>query len=157
MQEEVLSKLRDVHLPQAPSWWPPALGYYLVFLMSVLIITLLIILYRRTEPARLIKKQLMLEVKEAEEHFLKTNDKALLQAQVASIVRRILAYKKAGPALLSTELSSFALEKSKIFPNKENTALLFTLLQEERYQKEPQIDGHRLIYCARELVKKCRI
>ena len=37
MQADPLQHLRDVHLPQAPSWWPPAPGWWLLALLGLLI------------------------------------------------------------------------------------------------------------------------
>lgn len=33
---EQLEKLRDIHLPQPPGWWPPAPGWWLLGLLAVL-------------------------------------------------------------------------------------------------------------------------
>lgn len=157
MQDEVLSQLRDVHLPEAPSWWPLALGYWLVFFLLALLIVLLVLLYRRKAPSRLIKKQLIKELDRAQAQFGASPDNALLQAHINGMVRRLMAYRQLSPEFLSTKLSLESKELRSVFPNTKNTAELFELLEKERYQREPEIDATRLIYCARELVKKCRI
>lgn len=157
MQDEVLSQLRDVHLPQAPSWWPPAIGYYFLFILVAIVIFLFVLLYRRREPGRLIKKQLMKELDDVQAQFGGAQDNALLQAQINAMVRRLIAYKQLSPKFLSTELSDKNEEIKRVFPNSKNTAELFALLEKERFQKDPELDAMRLIHCARELVKKCRI
>jgi hypothetical protein len=40
--------LKDIHLPEAVSWWPPALGWWLLALISVLLLATLIIWSIRT-------------------------------------------------------------------------------------------------------------
>ena len=46
-EQELLAQLRDVHVPQAPGWWPPAIGWWLVgFLLLALILGALLWLRR---------------------------------------------------------------------------------------------------------------
>ncbi|MBL4782619.1 MAG: DUF4381 domain-containing protein [Porticoccaceae bacterium] len=39
MTQPMLEQLRDIHLPQAVHWWPPAPGWWLVALLSLALIT----------------------------------------------------------------------------------------------------------------------
>lgn len=32
----ILAQLRDVHIPEAPGWWPPAVGWWLIFFAVVI-------------------------------------------------------------------------------------------------------------------------
>ncbi|MBM4203669.1 MAG: DUF4381 domain-containing protein [Gammaproteobacteria bacterium] len=38
MQDDPLSRMRDVHLPDAPGWWPPALGWWLLAALILLLV-----------------------------------------------------------------------------------------------------------------------
>ncbi len=46
-----LSQLRDIHLPQPVSWWPPAPGWWMVLTASI-VLPLLLLLLRRLARAR---------------------------------------------------------------------------------------------------------
>ena len=35
MESDLLQQLRDIHLPMAPSWWPPAPGWWLLTLLAL--------------------------------------------------------------------------------------------------------------------------
>lgn len=46
-QANPLDQLKDIHLPDAIVWWPPALGWWLVAIISLSLITLLTIFISR--------------------------------------------------------------------------------------------------------------
>ena len=46
-QPDPLSDLRDIHLPDPVSWWPPALGWWMVFGLGIVLIVLAVWGYRR--------------------------------------------------------------------------------------------------------------
>ena len=45
--QDPLAQLRDIHLPQAISWWPPAIGWWLLGLLALLLVALLFYCLRR--------------------------------------------------------------------------------------------------------------
>ncbi len=48
MPDDPLADLRDIHLPADPSWWPPAIGWWLVAgLLALLIVGLVIFIRHR--------------------------------------------------------------------------------------------------------------
>lgn len=157
MNNEILSQLRDVHLPGSPSWWPPAVGYYIVVFLIVLLIFLGWLFYRKTHPGRLIKRQAKAELLKAERQYRRTQEVGPLQAEVSSIVRRLAAYKAHSPVLLSHEPADLYKGVKAVYPNAKKAQELLVLLEKDRYQKEGQVDGQRLILLAHELVKQCRI
>ncbi len=62
MQNDPLDQLRDVHLPEAPQWWPPAPGWWIVALLVLLLLAYVIYgtvqWYRRTAPRRAAVREL---------------------------------------------------------------------------------------------------
>jgi len=56
MESDPLQQLRDVHLPPDPTWWPPAVGWWLIAALAVAAAVWLILqavqAYRRRAPLR---------------------------------------------------------------------------------------------------------
>ncbi|MBT8131166.1 MAG: DUF4381 domain-containing protein [Gammaproteobacteria bacterium] len=44
--------LRDIHLPEAIGWWPPAPGWWLLAILAVVIVSLLVQRWRRDQALR---------------------------------------------------------------------------------------------------------
>ena len=56
MDESLLQQLRDIHLPAAPGWWPPAIGWWLLAMVVAGVLAWMIwwlgARWRRFRPAR---------------------------------------------------------------------------------------------------------
>ena len=48
--------LRDIHLPEAVSWWPPAIGWWVCLLLLALLSVVLFTLYRYRKSSSLNKR-----------------------------------------------------------------------------------------------------
>ncbi len=66
MEPDFLSKLRPVHEPEPISWWPPAIGWWMVVILIPLLIALTYWLYRRITRKTAIKsaQKLLLTIKQ---------------------------------------------------------------------------------------------
>jgi len=51
MNGDPLAQLRDIHLPQAVSWWPPAVGWWLLLALALLLVFMGRWLWRRHQQA----------------------------------------------------------------------------------------------------------
>ena len=47
MQQDPLSQLRDIHLPQSGGFWPPAPGWWLLIAIAIALGILAFVLIRR--------------------------------------------------------------------------------------------------------------
>lgn len=54
--------LRDIHLPQNPSWWPPAPGWWILALLIVTAMVAVVWWWRRLSRRRAIESALLAEV-----------------------------------------------------------------------------------------------
>ena len=56
MQSDPLQQLKTLHLPPEPSWWPPAIGWWLLLLMGIILITWVVFRivrhFQATKPIR---------------------------------------------------------------------------------------------------------
>ncbi|MDF2177106.1 DUF4381 domain-containing protein [Aliiglaciecola sp. CAU 1673] len=57
-----LEQLKDIHLPEPVSWWPPAPGWWLVALLTLVLITAMIMLWRKRQARRRAIRQALHEL-----------------------------------------------------------------------------------------------
>ena len=49
MEQDPLSQLRDIHLPETGGFWPPAPGWWVLLILALLALTAVIVLIRRRQ------------------------------------------------------------------------------------------------------------
>ncbi len=78
--------LKDIHLPDAINWWPPAIGWWLLVIFIPLLCLSLFWLYKRLTRKTAIKtaKKLILKIKQNTE----TDDKHKL-TELSELIRRV--------------------------------------------------------------------
>jgi len=94
--------LKDIHLPDAVSWWPPAIGYWLV--LAVLIALVLIVFgLRYLRNRTLIKRQALAEFSRIRSAYQTDLDQKALATSLSKLLRRaaISAYPVSDCASLS--------------------------------------------------------
>ncbi|MCP4488557.1 MAG: DUF4381 domain-containing protein [Gammaproteobacteria bacterium] len=81
--------LRDIHLPEAVSWWPPAPGWWLLLMALVALMLGSFFLWRwmKHKPLR---KLSVIEYKNIVNNFHQQQDSRLLLSQLSTLLRRIL-------------------------------------------------------------------
>ncbi len=82
-----LQELRDVHLPDPISWWPPAFGWWMI--IGLLLIVGSLILWarayrQRTQPRRVALAQL----EQVKQHYAAHADNQWAITQVSNLLRR---------------------------------------------------------------------
>jgi hypothetical protein len=77
--------LKDIHLPEAISWFPPAIGWWLLLILVPLLIALIYWLYKRLtrKTALKIAKQQLQVIKDS------TKDNTYKLAQLSALLRRV--------------------------------------------------------------------
>ena len=83
--------LRDIHLPDAVSWWPLAIGWWLLPILVVLISFFIykVIEYKKNNKKIAYKKIALNEFKTLRTEFKSNNDSIELTRAVSSLLRRI--------------------------------------------------------------------
>lgn len=77
--------LKDIHLPEAIGWFPPAIGWWLAALLIPLLIGFLFWLYKRLtrKTAQKVARQLLVSIKNS------SMDNAQKLAELSALLRRI--------------------------------------------------------------------
>lgn len=96
MTNPLIQELRDIHLPDAISVWPLAMGWYLLITLAIVLLTLMIHYFirrsRRLQPRRYVLQRLTA----LREHAAKESDHAAIAAELSSLLRRasLVAYPR---------------------------------------------------------------
>ncbi|VAW96372.1 hypothetical protein MNBD_GAMMA23-1755 [hydrothermal vent metagenome] len=87
------SALRDIHLPDAVSWWPPAIGWWLLAGLIIITILLLPKLYRYIKSKPLNKLATEAYQKVINDYKKSPNNQQLLQALVKLLRQISMSYQ----------------------------------------------------------------
>lgn len=80
--------LRDIHLPGAVSWWPPAIGWWITLALVILMLWLSFWLFRRlTRPV--VKKSAKAQWATLLDEYRQSADKQAFMQQLSVLLRRI--------------------------------------------------------------------
>lgn len=85
--------LRDIHLPDPISWWPPAIGYWIV--LSLILIALAIVLFFVRKWLKTnVKKQAKSVLSSIENLYLENGDASLCIKELSILLRRVVISQK---------------------------------------------------------------
>jgi len=80
--------LRDIHLPEAVSWWPLAIGWWLV-LALIILLPLLIWGIRKLKARQLLRRQALSELASIEARYEQHKNDQQLVSEGSILLRRI--------------------------------------------------------------------
>jgi len=88
-----LNQLRDIHLPDAVGWWPPAPGWWLLSGLLLLSAVALFHWRRQIQPRhrsrRLLRQQIDREMSRISQDYQDKKDAAAACSQLSSLMRRV--------------------------------------------------------------------
>jgi len=102
MQASQPLPLKDIHLPDTVSWWPPALGYWLLITLIIFIIAGVYIIHIIRQRIR-VKKSALAELNKVKQHYQQHPDDKTLVNALAALLRRaaISSYPRSDCASLT--------------------------------------------------------
>ena len=147
--------LRDIHLPEPVSWWPPAIGWWLVLLAILCLIIFVFWLRKRwLEKNRSAKVLAGKEINIIQKNFQQHNDQKLLVEELSVLLRRVC-------------LSVFPREDSAGLTGEKWLKFLDDEMDEKRfsegvgkslitapYEKDPKFDADELIALCEDWIEK---
>jgi hypothetical protein len=96
--------LRDIHLPEPVSWWPPAPGWWLLLLLCAAVIAG-IFLFRQLRQRRRLKRTVLAELDKIKNQYNENHDVVQLVKALSVLMRRasISYYPRTSSAALTGE------------------------------------------------------
>lgn len=94
--------LRDIHLPEAISWWPPAPGWWLL-LLTMAVLLAAIPSYRRLRKRSLLKRTVLAELEAIRRQYQQEHNQTELVQALSALMRRasISFYQRSDTASLT--------------------------------------------------------
>lgn len=131
--------LRDIHLPQAVSWWPPAIGWWILLILGLLLMTAIVIWIRKLLQPKM-NKSARAEMDNILLAYQQHQDDVKLLQQISAAIRRIgISY------LRREDYAGMVGEKwyqqiNQLVPGKTFSESMIALLINAPYQKQPVLD-----------------
>ncbi|HEB81580.1 MAG TPA: DUF4381 domain-containing protein [Gammaproteobacteria bacterium] len=79
--------LKDIHLPEAVSWWPPAPGWWLL-LAAIILLGLALVLLRRWYKSRQLQRDIHAELARIKQTYKSTGNRLKLAQDLSILLRR---------------------------------------------------------------------
>lgn len=79
--------LRDIHLPEPVSWWPPAPGWWLLIAAIIVIVTAFFI-SRKIYRSKQLRRDIAAELDTIKKQFQQTGNKSQLACALSALLRR---------------------------------------------------------------------
>ena len=145
-------QLRDIHLPDAVSWWPPAPGWWLLLgglLLALLFIRVIRPWWRKRQRRRLLPQLARRELDRIIRQHQQEADTLRLVQGISMLLRRIaISYLPREEAAAST--GDARLEQlNQLVPQQHFDAELAQWLLHAPYQRQADVDVQRLIQATR--------
>ena len=145
LPEQNIDGLRDIHLPDAVSWWPPAIGWWILLALVIAAFIFIPKLFRRVTFIPL-KKVANNTFKNIIDKYKSNNDNALFIIETSQFLRQTVMsyYGREDVAQLTGEKWVQALNDltEQVHFNDE---IKLTLIQAP-YQKNSHIDAEQVIH-----------
>ncbi len=137
-------ELRDIHLPEASLWWPPAPGWWIVLLLVIGLAILLSYLLRwyRSKPIRRVSLQELARIRRT---YSQGASQRVVLNEVTSLLRRVtISYygRKAAAAVTGSEWLRQLVE---LAPDSGFTGQQLDFLVHGRYRAHSEVDVEQLL------------
>ena len=158
MDERILEQLRDIHYPPDPTWWPPALGWWLLASLAVFIVALTAYRIRkRTENIRpyIIANELLNKL--YTKHHRGEIEGIEYTNQANEIIKRLLVHIKKDPRAVAASGESWLHILDDLSNTKEFTLGTGRILGNQRFSDQPIENTAAIHFLLSNLVNSLKI
>ncbi len=131
--------LRDIHLPDPVSWWPPAIGWWILLLISLIVIWGLIAFIKKLKRP-VLKKSAKAEIAMVLNDYNNHQNQHLLIQQLSITIKRIgISYLQRNQTAGISGVEWYAKINQLVEKNQFSDEVI-KLLSQGPYQKKPELD-----------------
>lgn len=152
--QAILKDLRDIHLPEPISMWPPAGGWWMAAVVLVLLIAGIVYWYVRRRSSKRLQKTALSELKQLQQTYLDTGQQQRFIAGLSILLRRVAlsSFDRRRVAGMTGEAWLMFLDESSA--TNHFTKGMGRVLTSGPYQREVNIDADQLVFAAQHWIKK---
>jgi hypothetical protein len=137
-------ELRDIHLPEASLWWPPAPGWWIALLLLLVLLVILVwaIRWIRYKPLRRLSLHELERIRQR--HASGLSDKAVL-GDIAVLLRRTLISYHGRDACAASAGEAWIEQLQQVAPQQGFSSEQLQLLTRDRYKPDYACDIENLL------------
>ena len=137
-------ELRDIHLPDASLWWPPAPGWWLLALLLLVLMASIPWLLKRLRRKSL-KSLSLREVERIREAARTGSDDRELLRELSALLRRILISYYGREQVAAASGSEWQARMAQLAPGDAFSEDQLRLLGEDRFRRQVEADIEALL------------
>lgn len=136
--------LRDIHLPEPVSWWPPAPGWWLLLVLLGLLVALVFYLYRRYQRDAL-RRSAQHALRDITEQWQQSADAQALARDLSILVRRLCLSRYPREQVAGITGDAWLQQLDTLLPGNKFQRGIGRALIEAPYAKRIDVDGDALL------------
>jgi len=146
--------LRDIHLPDSVSWWPLAIGWWLLPILILLILFIIykIFEYKKQNKKVAYKKIALNELKNLRTEFNENDNSVELVRAISSLLRRIALSYLPRESIASLTGKQWTKQLNKLCSKNIFTDEIASQLENTPYMPESTIDNKKLLISCEEWI-----
>jgi hypothetical protein len=136
--------LRDIHLPDPVSWWPPALGWWLLLVLAGIIAVSVFYLYRRYQRGAL-QRGAQRALQEIAAQWRHSGDSQALAGDLSILLRRLCLSRYPREQVAGLTGNAWLEQLDTLLPDNEFQGGVGRTLIEAPYTRNIHVDGDALL------------
>ena len=148
--------LRDIHLPEPIGWWPLAPGWWILFGLIVLVVTIALIV-RFWRKRRLVQRTALNELASIEISYREHRDNHRLARELSKLARRTALALEPERASAAETGSDWSARLDELNKTGETSELIKTTLARAPYRPAESFDGDALLNAFRPWLANLRL
>ena len=154
-RSQELAQLRDIHLPEAIGWWPPAYGWCLLVVLLIVGLVIVGVFLRRCYLNGRVLRQALRLLADYRQEYEENSNSELSASRVSELLKRVALVR-----FPRAEVASLQGESWILFLNNTSRGLDFNSVRKELleipYQPPKECELHVLFDMARKWIRQRR-